>query len=158
MEHESLGSMRTIALPSKPTAQAAQAQTKQTTSRKVQEVAMEVDVMAPQKVQKKKMSLAPAAAGASFPEKCYGCGWYGHRRRDCPDEKKGARVTAIVEPEEGFSDDKPGPLAAISGPKDARQTCGAPASELSLCWDAQEVNWDQRLLEDRTPEYWAGFS
>ena len=72
--------------------------------------------------------------------------------------KKGARVTAIVEPEEGFSDDKPGPLAAISGPEDARQTCGAPASELSLCWDAQEVNWDQRLLEDRTPEYWAGFS
>ena len=50
MEHESLGSMRTIALPSKPTAQAAQAQTKQTTSRKVQEVAIEVDVMAPQKV------------------------------------------------------------------------------------------------------------
>ena len=146
-EFESFGQPRATVSVTKPAAPAASAPAKPNASRKSPEY-MEIDaITAPGQTMKKKTTPPPAPAAAAFSGKCYGCGKQGHRRRDCPEEKKrGARVAAIEEPTEGF------PTAAESlhvasvmesgeEREETRKTHGTPASEISLGWDAQEVDW-----------------
>ena len=99
---------------------------------------MEIDaITAPGKTQKKKTTPMPAPAAAAFSGKCYFCQKHGHRRRDCPEEKKkGARIAAIEEPTEGFTTAaKSLHVASVTGSgeeqEEVRQTYGAPASEIS---------------------------
>merc|ERR1711929_74985 len=92
-EFESFGQPRATVSVTKPAAPAASAPTKPNASRKTPE-SMEIDaITAPGKTQKKKTTPNPAPAAAAFSGKCYFCNKHGHRRRDCPKEKKkGARI------------------------------------------------------------------
>ena len=78
LKYKSFGQAKTAISTTKPTALAVSVPTKQNVSRKTLEVAMEIDMLAPGKAQKKKTNPAPAPAGASFSGKCFGCQKHGH--------------------------------------------------------------------------------